>query len=113
MSPPHENNSNNKDLHTSLLLEIQKQVAGLSAQTSDVRERVIRLETHGYGERLLRLEQESDDRHDSLRAAHEALQAKVIVLETQGKFFTTGIAAAVSAVTAFVIKYFGSGGHAG
>jgi hypothetical protein len=78
-----------------LLTAIQAQLTTQAIQLADqakemraVRESVIRLETHGYGEQL------SDARKDI-----KSVRDKVIVLETQGKFFSGGIAAAVAVIT--------------
>lgn len=68
------------DDNTQLLRDIQ-------AQVQDVRERIIRLETHGYHDRLAKVE----DGHDSIRD-------RVTILETQGRFFTAGVSAGVALI---------------
>lgn len=91
----HENLRDINYLNVELLRQIQLSLEEQKKDLTDVRERIIRLETHGYSERITTLEKEVQN-----------LQARVIVLETQGKFFTAGIAAIVSAIVAFGSKWF-------
>lgn len=91
----HENLRDINYLNVELLRQIQHSLEEQKKDLTDVRERIIRLETHGYSERITTLEKEVQN-----------LQARVIVLETQGRFVTAGVAALVSAIVAFGSKWF-------
>lgn len=75
-----------------LILKIQEQL-------SDVRERMILLESHGHTELLANLQQQA---HDN--------EIRLSVLETKGSIFAAGVAAAVSiavsVVSAMVVFFF-------
>jgi hypothetical protein len=79
---------------------ILEEIRSLGDKVQDVRERIIRIETHGYHERLTKVEEASDSTRDRLT-----------VLETQGRIFTAGVSAAValivSALGAFISYLFG------
>jgi hypothetical protein len=70
--------------HIQILREIQSQVM-------DVRERLIRLETYGFHERL----QKMDDGADIIRD-------RLTVLETQGRLFSAGVSAGVALIISLV-----------
>lgn len=81
----------NDDASMQILRDIQTQV-------SDVRERLVRIETHAYHERLNKVE----DAQDSLRD-------RTTILETQGRFFTAGVSAGVALIVSFagtIFSYF-------
>jgi hypothetical protein len=99
MAPPVNTNDTN-NLTVEYLRRIHNQLSEQQAAFTDLRERIIRLETHGYSERISYLEKEV-----------QALQSRVIVLETQGKFITAGVAAVVSAAVAFGTKILGATPH--
>lgn len=63
----------------------------IQAQVQDVRERLIRLETHGYHERIQKVEDAAD-----------LLRDRLTVLETQGRFFTAGVSAGVALIISIV-----------
>jgi hypothetical protein len=73
---PREGGSGNEVL--TLLIRMQDQL-------HDVRDRLIRLESHRYGETL-----------DDLKSRVEDTTIRVTVLETKGSVFAAGVAAAVS-----------------
>lgn len=70
--------------NTQILRDIQ-------AQIMDVRERLIRIETHASHERLQKVEDGAD-----------LLRDRLTVLETQGRFFTAGISAGVALIISLV-----------
>lgn len=83
---------NDQQLQTQLLRNIHTQLQENSAELrrqadklQDVRERLIRLETVSLGEKLEKLENDLAETNERL-----------IVMETQGKVYATGVAAAVS-----------------
>ena len=92
------------DLHNTALMKllesINSQLANQSEQIRDVRERLIRLESHGYAQRLGKVEDELD-----------AVRNRITILETKGQTTTAviGSAAAVltTAVTSAVLYLFG------
>lgn len=70
--------------NTQILRDIQ-------AQITDVRERLIRIETHASHERLQKVEEEADHLRD-----------RITVLETQGRFFTAGVSAGVALIISLI-----------
>jgi hypothetical protein len=86
-----------------LLESVNTQLAALAVQVADVRERVIRLESQGANERLI-----------EMTAKYDNLRDRVTIMETQGRFFTAGVAAGVSvlvSVLATFVAYFMKSGH--
>lgn len=83
-----------------LLESINTQLSEVKEQTRDVRERLIRLESHGYADRLAKIEGELDDTRNRLT-----------ILETRGQSITAIISAAAAvlttAVTSAVLYLFG------
>lgn len=79
---------------------ILQEIRALGDKVQDIRERIIRIETHDFPGRLSKLETESDSTRD-----------RITVLETQGRVFTAGVSAAValfvSAAGAFISYLFG------
>lgn len=67
---------------------INAQLISVSDQVRDVRERLIRLESHGYADRLGKQEDEVD-----------ALRNRVTVLETRGQSVTAVISAGAAILT--------------
>lgn len=65
--------------------EILALLIRMQDQLHDVRERLIRLESHGYGEALAEVKMKTDDN-----------TIRITVLETKGSIFAAGVAAAVS-----------------
>ena len=89
MSDPSDN-----DYTRELLRLIQAQLTAQGAQLTtqaeelrELREALIRIETHGYNAQI-----------GDLRLETRGVRDKVIVLETQGRFFAAGVAAGVSVI---------------
>lgn len=72
---------------------VLKKLDVVSGQIQDVRERLIRLETQGYHDRLTKMEDEHDLHRD-----------RITILETKGRFFTAGVSAGV----AMIVSGFGA-----
>ena len=84
---------------TKLLSTISEQLTSLTSRVDDMRERLIRLESHGYQERLKKLEDDGD-----------SVRMRVTVLETRGQTFTaiigSGAAILTSLITTAVVYLF-------
>lgn len=82
-----------------LLRTLHAQMSEQAAEIKALREAVIRIETHSFSEQIR-----------DLRENNKYLSDKVLVLETQGKFFAAGVAAGVSilvsVMSAFTIHLF-------
>lgn len=82
-----------------LLRALQIQLAEQATEIKALREALIRIETHAFSEQIR-----------DLREDNKYLSDKVLVLETQGKFFAAGVAAGVSilvsVLSAFTIHLF-------
>lgn len=74
-----------------LLESINTQLSEVKEQTRDVRERLIRIESHGFAERLAKIEGELDDTRNRLT-----------ILETRGQSITAVISAAAAVLTTSV-----------
>lgn len=83
-------------------LELLRSIDERSKQQSqDIRklqDSMLRFETHGYHERL-----------NVQSAKLDAVTNRLIILETQGKAFTAGLASVVSAFVAIVVSWFKAG----
>lgn len=74
-----------------VLDSINLQLSSLNEQMRDQRERLIRLESHGYAERIKAAEDELD-----------VVRNRLTVLETKGQSTTAFIGAAASIVTSVI-----------
>jgi hypothetical protein len=74
-----------------LLSTISRQLAVLTTNVQDVRERIIRLESQDYNARLVDLEKTADD-----------LRNRLIVLETRGQVFSASVSAGVSVIVTVI-----------
>lgn len=77
-----------------ILAALEAKIDTLSGEVRAVRESVIRMETHGYSEQIRELRvQQLDTKKD------------VIVLQTQGRMYTAGVAAVVAVIVAVVTEW--------
>lgn len=77
-----------------LLRSILKASEQQSQEIRTLQDSVLRIETHGYHDRLKLHSAKIDETTNRLT-----------ILETQGKVFTAGVASAVSALVAFVVSW--------
>lgn len=78
-----------------LLESINTQLGSVTEQVRDVRERLIRLESHGYSERLAKIEEDQADARDRLTILETKGQSITAVISAGAAVLTTAIATAV------------------